>query len=266
MPNALADPLFYSRKLIALAVLQQALELLALRPIYSPSGIWRWQDVRLDFSFLPPTARMCLDRVLDYPAFVGLLLLQALVSAYVLLVSDPSVFATLFLLFGCIVTAARWRGTVNGGADSMTVLVLTAVSLGSCDTPGGTLYRFSLWYLALQLALSYFVAGVVKLRSADWRAGLALPAFISHPPYEAPNKLQALLRSRFWAVAASWSVIGFELLFPIAFFGEIAALTMLLIAFTFHLANCYAFGLNRFLLAWASAYPVVYYCAGSGLR
>ena len=33
------------------------------------------------------------------------------------------------------------------------------------------------------------------------------------------------------------------------------------VALGFHLANVYAFGLNRFLFAWLAAYPALYYCS-----
>jgi hypothetical protein len=214
----------------------------------------------------PKAVRFILDFLLCYRSFLALLGVQFIAAAYVLVVDVPPPAVMFFLFAVSILAAVRWRGTVNGGADSMTVLVLGSVAFAGIAEKDSNLYRFCLWYLAIQTVLSYFIAGVVKVRNAEWRSGRALPAFMAHPPYEAPANIKALMLSRPASLTISWSVMLFELLFPIAFFGPSEAAVYLAVALLFHLGNCYAFGLNRFLLAWGSAYPVVYYCAaGKGL-
>ena len=42
----------------------------------------------------------------------------------------------------------------------------------------------------------------------------------------------------------------------------VACAGILVAAIGFHLVNFYAFGLNRFLFAWAAAYPALYFCSG----
>jgi hypothetical protein len=55
----------------------------------------------------------------------------------------------------------------------------------------------------------------------------------------------------------SWSVIVFELLFPLSLLNHYALIVALLIAAMFHLANACLFGLNRFFWIWPAAYPII---------
>lgn len=57
--------------------------------------------------------------------------------------------------------------------------------------------------------------------------------------------------------AASWAVILFELVFPLALLNQALLITALCVAGMFHLANARLFGLNRFLWFWVAAYPSI---------
>jgi hypothetical protein len=60
---------------------------------------------------------------------------------------------------------------------------------------------------------------------------------------------------------ASWAVMIFECLFPLALVNTQSCLAFMSVAILFHLSNFYLFGLNRFLLSWAAAYPALLYCS-----
>lgn len=124
-----------------------------------------------------------------------------------------------------------FRGTFNGGSDNMTVVVLCALLWPA----GGRLY------LAVQLCLSYFVAGVVKLRQPSWWDGTALRAFLG------PG----------WPAWVGWGVIVWECLFPLALVSRGFAGGFCAVGVAFHLANCRLLGLNRFLWIWLAAYPAL---------
>ena len=113
-------------------------------------------------------------------------------------------------------------------------------------------------YITLQVTLSYFIAGWVKLREQEWRTGKALPLFLATPQYAVPRWIsKPLSRSRILSLALSWGVILFEVTFPLAMASPRACAVALAAALLFHGVNAYILGLNRFVFAWLSAYPGV---------
>lgn len=144
--------------------------------------------------------------------------------------------------------AYRSRGSYNGGSDSMLLVVSAGLAIARLGAP-----RVGLGYVVLQLALSYVLAGVAKLRDRDWRAGTALPLIVALPHYGVPPTLASLI-SR--ARVASYLMLAFEVSFPLAY---VAPIPYAVVALGFHLANALAFGLNRFLWAWLAAWPAVFY-------
>jgi hypothetical protein len=153
-------------------------------------------------------------------------------------------------------TAVRFRGTVNGGSDGMlfTVLVGLAVATAPMATP--RLAQGAVLFVAAQLLLSYFRAGLVKARQPAWWTGEALRSFLAIPAYGVPAwvpQAPALLR------VASVMVILFELAAPLALFNTTACLIYSAVAWCFHLATALIFGLNRFLLVWSTALPSVWF-------
>ena len=147
--------------------------------------------------------------------------------------------------------AYRSRGSYNGGSDSMLLVVALGLAIARLGSP-----RVGYGYIALQLALSYVLAGVAKLRDRGWRAGTALPLIVALPHYGVPPRLASLLAR---ARLAGYAMLAFELTFPLAF---VAPRPYAVVAIAFHLANAASFGLNRFLWAWLAAWPAVFYFAG----
>jgi hypothetical protein len=141
--------------------------------------------------------------------------------------------------------AARFRGSYNGGSDAMTLVVLLGLALArSFDT------RLGLAYIAAQLVLSYFLAGVFKLRDPRWRDGSALPALLSAPQYRTtPVRVPRV---------AAYAVLGFECSFPLALLDVRLCATYAVIGLVFHALNARLLGLNRFLWAWLAAYPALF--------
>lgn len=153
---------------------------------------------------------------------------------------------------------ARHDGPYNGGADRMTLLVLTCLALAQW-LPGDRWAMLAFGYLAVQLVISYFMSGWVKLVNPDWRSGRALGDVFGFSAYPVSEALRALSQRPVTLRLASWGVIGFELAFPLALFTVPTLLGALAIACVFHTANALVFGLNRFVLAWASAFPALWW-------
>jgi len=158
----------------------------------------------------------------------------------------------LVLFIHAIFVLRRFAGPYNGGSDRMSLLVLACLCLAAW-LPAYKIYFLA--YLALQLVLSYFVAGVYKLLNSDWRSGRALVDLFSFSVYSAHPQLA---QHRRLLLLLSWLVIIFELAFPLLLLGRTTMLIGLGAAMIFHLANAYFFGLNRFVWAWLAAYPALW--------
>lgn len=160
------------------------------------------------------------------------------------------------LLVTAIMLIQRFQGPYNGGSDTMTVLVLLCFWLSHL-APSRYWQEIALGYLAVQLILSYFQSGWVKVVNPEWRSGRALQQVFALSAYAVSENV------RLWAgrpqvlLAMSWSVMVFELLFPLALFNQTLLIVALSIAALFHLANACLFGLNRFFWIWPAAFPVI---------
>ncbi len=256
---SLEQALDWGTRLIAIAVILQTLELLTIRRMMSDSGIWIWAVLKRDFEFLRQPAQKTLQFLLSYPNFIGVLLLQLTVGVVLLLLPNPWCLA-LLLLTSFLVTL-RWRGSFNGGSDSMTIILLTALCVANFYRYSPKVAEGCLWYISIQTVLSYFVAGLVKLKGASWHTGEALRGYLSFSNYDVPAALKALAAQRAVVFLAAWLIMLFECSFPIALADSNTCLIYLALALGFHCANVYVFGLNRFLFAWGAAYPALYYCS-----
>ena len=244
---------------IGVATLLQTLEYWAIRDTLRPGGIWNWAVLRREFVSLPRPLLALLDRLLSYEGFMGLLGARFIAAA--LLLFFPHGAVLLVLLFSTLLISMRWRGTFNGGSDYMTLIVLIALCVGHGFSGHPRVMQGALVYVALQVCLSFFIAGWVKLKSREWRQGRALSGFLNSSYYDAPPRLRPLANNMVLVRLASWGVILFECAFPLALWRPELCLVFVGLALLFQLANVYLFGLNRFVWAWAAAYPALYYCS-----
>ena len=239
----------------AAAVIQGTLELLVTRRALADDGTWRWATLAPELRWLAP--------LLAYRPFLALLVARLALAALLLAGVRPGVAPALWIT--SLLVNIRFRGSSNGGSDMMQMVVLTALVVAHAagplgdwlGIPSGVLVSAALLYVATQAMMSYFIAGVVKIINAPWRSGAALASFVATPHFGTPAALRRLLSGRTALLAASWSVMLFECLFPVAFLDPRLALVMVSIAGLFHLGNVAAFGLNRFLLTWAATWPAV---------
>jgi len=261
MPSLESNPLYWVTKIIGCAVLLQGLELLLIHRTFASDGIWRWETLRKEFEIFPGFVRWLLNLALDYPRFLVVVLGQVAGGIALLVVPQPhaEIFIGLLITTGLI--ALRWRGTFNGGADYMTILVLLMLAIETLFRGSATVRLGCLWYLAVQAVLSYFSSGAVKLRSGDWWSGRALQRFLSSPPYDPPAFFVSLSKSPHMMRLGSWTILAFEASFPFALVGPRACAAFLCAALVFHVLNFATFGLNRFIFAWGAAYPALYYCS-----
>jgi hypothetical protein len=246
-------------RIIAFAILLQSIELLKIRAVIKEDGIWTWTVLRKEFDVFPRPFLAFFEFLLPYPRFIKLLYFQIAASGFLMLYPTP-VFA-IGLLLSATLCCLRWRGTFNGGSDFMTLIVLTGVSVGLVFSNTVSLEKASLWYITIQACTSYFRGGLSKLRTRNWRSGRALKGFICSSMYPVDNLLGRLIDSSQVLFLMSWVVILFECSFPLALVSPKVCGIYIGLAFVFHLANFYSFGLNRFLFAWMATYPALYFCS-----
>ncbi len=151
-----------------------------------------------------------------------------------------------------ILILRRFQGPYNGGSDRMGLLILSSLCLTNLAP---TFKEYFFGYLALQVILSYFIAGYVKIINLEWRNGKALQDLFQFSAYPATEAWRALADRPRLLYLMSWLVMLFELVFPFTLVSHQLLIAGIVTAFCFHLANACLFGLNRFVWVWLAAYP-----------
>jgi len=257
-----ADALTLAAHLLGGSLLLQTLELLLVRRSFSEQGIWTMAVLRQELVQLPAALRVPCLTLFPYPRFVALLVVQAGLAASLLCFGATPLLLPAAAI--ALLISMRFRGTYNGGSDAMTLLAALCLAIAACAPAYPLVQRGCLGYLALQTCLSYFLAGIAKLKQPSWRQGAALAQFANQPRYAVPARALALLRRPLVSRATGYLVMAFECSFPLALLGPRWCLGYLSVALVFHLNNAALFGLNRFLFAWLAAYPALLYVSGHG--
>jgi uncharacterized membrane protein len=246
MTTAIAE--LWMARVAGLATTIAALELIVVHRAFGETGVYRWSTLRRE---VPAALRAPAGLVFSTTG-TWLVVLGQLASGLALPWTTCAVapwigFATTLLI------AMRFRGSYNGGSDSMLLVVLLGLAVARTDE---RLAAAGLGYAAVQLVLSYAISGWAKLRDPQWRTGRALDVLVRLPHYGVPPRLVAILTSRA-ARPSSFAMLAFECGFPIALVDVRVCVVMLAIAAVFHLTNAVVFGLNRFLWAWLAAFPAL---------
>lgn len=212
-----------------------------------------------DFLFFD-RAQTGLARWISFPVFRGINFLRIL-GALALLGFDTTEnllapYLWIYMFVSHVLICLRFLGSFNGGSDFMILQVLAALCFQSIFP---SQIKAALLYIAVQLSLSYFLAGVAKAKNADWLRGKALGGFILQSLYRKHPDLILLAKKDGLLRLASYSVLSFELLFPAVWGAPQLAYIFLGVGAIFHIANFWIFGLNRFFFAWLSAYPALVY-------
>lgn len=211
----------------------------------------RWAEIMLGFAIFQQSLEL-----LRSLAWEKKLALVRAPLAILLMLGFQPLFVELALLVSAVVLIRRYRGPCNGGSDTMTMLVLLCLCLSHL-APSRYWQEIALGYLAVQLMLSYFQSGWVKVVNPQWRNGTALQQVFALSAYPVSERVRLWAQRPRVLWIMSWAIIIFELLFPLALLNQTALIIALLIAALFHLANACLFGLNRFFWIWPAAYPVI---------
>ncbi len=187
------------------------------------------------------------------------LFLPRIILSLLLLIGWQTPWISLLLFLHAIMVLRRFRGAYNGGSDRMSLLILASLVLIHFMP---TLREYVLGYLALQLMMSYSIAGFYKIINPQWRSGEAVQDIFRYSIYPAAETLRTLANRPKLLCLMSWLIILFELLFPLIILNQTILIIGLFLALSFHLANLCLFGLNRFFWAWLAAYPSLLWLQG----
>ena len=243
-------------RLMGVAVMLQSLEFIKMKESISENGIWRWSQLRAEYQFLPKIILKFLDWIMQSHRFIEMMTVRF--CAAIITIIYPNALVIFFILFiSTFLITLRWRGSFNGGSDYLTLIILLSLSIGFISP---LFAKAALWYITLQVISSYFLAGLYKIKATKWRLGTAVYGFVSSPNYKTPKFIIEKSRDPSWAQAIAWSVIIFELSFPLVLTLPILTKFYLLAGVLFHLVNFVTFGLNRFFWVWCASYPAIYYC------
>ena len=250
-----------TERLSALALLLQSVEWLQVRAVFADNGVWRYALLVPEQRALPFGLSWLCRVSLPYSRFVALLWLRCAAASLALFLGESRVWP--FLWISQILVCVRFRGASNGGSDSMSVVLASALSLPVLLGRTPLVIQAALLYIGVQVTLSYVIAGLAKLRQADWRDGRALQHFVVESPYGVPALVGRVIEQRAVSEVLGWSIIAFECLFPLAWLGPRACCAFLICGTLFHASIVLLLGLNRFFWAWIAAYPAL--LAGSQL-
>lgn len=184
------------------------------------------------------------------------LFIPRLLLAVLLIVGFQTAWVAVLLLLLGLAILQRFQGPYNGGADRMSLLILCCLCL-VYFAPTLRWQEMALGYLALQLVLSYFISGWVKVVNPEWRSGRALCDVFQFSAYPVSESLRQWSTSPRLLFSMSWGVMLFELLFPLSLLSTTSLGIALILASGFHFANACLFGLNRFFWIWIAAYPSI---------
>lgn len=185
-----------------------------------------------------------------------LIFLPRLLLAILLIIGYQTAWVLFLLFLLGLIILHRFQGPYNGGADRMSLLIISCLCLVYL-LPTQRWQEVAFGYLALQLILSYFISGWVKIKNPQWRNGQALSDVFQFSAYPVSESLRLWANTPHLLLFMSWGVILFELLFPFSLITYTSLGFALVITASFHFSNACLFGLNRFFWIWIAAYPSI---------
>ncbi|MBC7711823.1 MAG: hypothetical protein H7177_00690 [Rhizobacter sp.] len=256
MPDS-HEALILIGRLMGLAVFFQSLEFIKMKESITETGIWRWSELRSDYLFMPDKMLKALDWLMTPKRFMEIMTLRFYTGLLAFLYPH-FILIFIFLFLTTFLITLRWRGSFNGGSDYLTLIILLCLCVGFVHPLLG---KAALWYLTLQVISSYFMAGLYKLKQKKWRDGTAVYGFVTSASYKTPLFIVEKCEDEAIAKFIAWSVILFELTFPLVLAHPYLTIFYLVAGLLFHLGNFLTFGLNRFFWVWSASYPALYYCS-----
>jgi hypothetical protein len=249
--------------LCILGLIVSTFEYYFIRRSFASSGVYSWKILQLRFNN-PRGAYISslFDVLFDEQGVRGIIILRLLTLLLVILVPFGSMsFAVIMGVLVLNNLLFNWRRAFgDDGSDQMNSVVLLTVLLCVGPYSNEFILKIGLWFIALQVCLSYTAAGVAKLISPQWRSGEAVYRIFNTGTYGVERVARFLEHRKTLSIFLCWSVIGMEILFPLCLILP-GPLKWVFLAWgaLFHLQCAIIMGLNSFLWAFISTYPAILY-------
>jgi hypothetical protein len=249
--------------ILSIGLIISSLEELVAFSVYNDSGLLSWKISKHRSSFfLKGNRAKILNFILSDLQFHAILFVKAILSVLLLLAPFFKVFPAIliFSIFVLMLLTLLRSPFGLDGAYQMNLVVLFGLSIATLSGIYSTLASICLWFIAGELILSYFIAGLAKMVSPIWRKSHALPAIFSTKTYGHEGVFQLVMKHKIFSIVLCWPVLIFELLFVSALFSGNLCFFLCIIGFLFHFFNAAFMGLNTFLFSFLSTYPALFYC------
>lgn len=251
--------------LASAAVLIASVELLTLKGEFEDGGLFSWHVLRTvsraTLSVGTGNPRRLVSHRFFVPALTGA---RALAALLLIFFSNNYALSTACVL-GIIAVGIVmfWRAPIGlDGSDQMSLITFVAIAIYKFFPRDVHVAQASLWFIAIQGCLSYFVAGIAKVVSPVWRSGEAVRGILSTRTYGSRRSASLVSGRDGVCVVLSWIVMLFECTFPLALaFGQTGFAIFAVLGICFHIANAVIMGLNTFVWAFVATYPAILFCA-----
>jgi len=247
-------------RLIFIGLIVEAFEILRLRQSFADGGMFSRSTLAIMTSGTRRQVRI--GATLGASTAISVAMVVQLLAAVTVIAVGLGVRVGILAALICLTTNAflRARRQIgSSGAEQLTFIVL--VTFGLVIAAGGSeeARRLGDGFIAAQVILAYVASGVSKAVSPVWRDGQALSRIMSAEGYGIPG-IAALLLARPWIdKLLCWSVIAWEISFPLVLIAPRPLMIALLLAgVIFHISCAVLMGLNRFVWAFCGCYPAVW--------
>jgi hypothetical protein len=250
--------------LAALAAMSGSLHQIFIAQEYQPSGLFSW-TIRRRFHPIVYSNRLSgiswlPDALASHQAYWALLVVQLACSVLVLLPAYRSHRLAFLSVLLAIQIAGRIRNGEYGTDESSALQLFLLAGLTVYSLPVSMAARIlGIWFIAVQILLSYFTCGVTKLLFPIWRNGSAIEETLGTTLF-GNRSVQRFIRATRVGRPLSWSVLVFECAFPlIIVLNPVWCLLFLVLGICFHLTIAAVMGLNSFLFPVIGCYPSLLY-------
>jgi hypothetical protein len=238
-------------------ILARTLELLGRRQHLKPGALLGWHAATGTPGML---SRLSLW-LFDHPRPLWVLWMRVGAASWCLALPGSSMAGPLLAALLLSQAYCNYRFfLIAQSADTMFLVGLAAVFVGSLDPYDAELGGVALTFFGLQVMLAYGAAGVDKLTAPAWRNGQRLIEVFK----DSANRVEPLggwlSRHRRASAALSWGVIALEVLLPVSvLLPEPVFWTLLAVGVSFHTMTAVTMGLHGFLWSFGAAYPGIYF-------
>ncbi|KYG84705.1 hypothetical protein AWW67_01285 [Roseivirga seohaensis] len=252
-------------KIASIGIIINSIEQLSRRRFFQSNHLFSWSTISRFRSSLAHAKFIfpLLSKLLDYPNVLWLIIARIL-AAIVLFCFSNNYWLSSMAIWWIYISGLllfNIRVIIRTGYSVFLQAIFVTLSLQRLVPNSELTELFCIWAIAIQCCLVYFENGITKLKEVEWRNGKAILRVLNNPIYISSISNWSVFKNHKFNRLLSWSVIMFELTFPLALFGgNIGLIVLLSLGFTFHLINSWALGLGTFFWVFIAAYPAIIYC------